>query len=429
MFVAVWGCGGTWPEFSVAIFSVFALASCLFLSFGYCDVIRGWDLLSGAEKILVVFLFLFATLAFSQCFVYNMEAIQRENLLVILPQNIPSWLPSSVDTDYSKGGALKAFASIFCAVSAFVFALLFSKRKSLAVCALYMFAATISAAGLFGILQKASYEHYTYGVFYSESAKYGTFFISNSAGAVFNLGLCASLALVYYEFSGKGFVAYIKSLPPLAFAGLCAYAAFDCESVGALCIACLQVPLFIAVMLFSKKRIKWFFIVCAVAGCAAFAAAPKIADMNFPKNALNSIESRVFINSVSLEILKTPRLWGTGGGSYGFYATPMLVEHTKNDVFRTPQSIVNAHNDILEFAIEYGIIGCVLMAGMFLSYLAAIKKNCAKLTKTNAVIISGLLLCLLHSLTDLHLHVMSALIIAAFAAALALANFGRDCGK
>ena len=137
----------------------------------------------------------------------------------------------------------------------------------------------------------------------------------------------------------------------------------------------------------------------------------------------DSVSSRIMLNKVSFELFEDLPLCGYGGGSYKYRATPALIEKTKNYQFRNPISTRHAHNDVIEFILEYGIFGLLYIVGIIVLYLRLIYNQRKSFTLTNQLLLIGVFICAFHSLLDLHLHTLSATVVFSFYTALAISKF------
>ena len=421
----VWGCGGTWREFSILIYSTFFVGALIILGFFAKYATSEYVISYKGDARLLLFCFLFTLEAFLQLFLYDSQLIQEENYLRILRRELPKFLPSSVDSEYQLGGAYPAFASIFSAASAFAISIL-AQKLDISKVLLKILSINIVLMALFGIVQKFLSEYMIYGLFYSDSMKYGTIFISNASGAAINLGLSGILGLLLLEWNDR--FKFIRRCFYLICAAICLYAVYDTKSVGAVAISCIQILIFICVCLCGKSLKAWLLMAIVIA--LGVAAASGYRDHFLPEDtavAQKSFSSRMLYNKVSMPLFDPTKIWGIGGGNYEYKVGVKLIELSGSDAFRSPRIIRHAHNDPLEYIFEYGIIGCIIFLGFFVEYnirvFHLIKKH---FTKSNVILLSGVMLCGLHSFLDLHLHVMSVLIIFAFYLAIAISNFKRN---
>jgi hypothetical protein len=101
-----------------------------------------------------------------------------------------------------------------------------------------------------------------------------------------------------------------------------------------------------------------------------------------------SYESRQHANVASLEMLR--HYWAPGAGSGGFkYLFPTYQKHVPE--IAKGMFWEHAHNDILEFPIELGVTGMLLIAASFLYWALALMRNYAWQNPLSASVILGCL--------------------------------------
>ena len=79
----------------------------------------------------------------------------------------------------------------------FISALSVFKITKFAIICLVFFALNATAMSVWGIYQKCEQFPILYGMLYSSSEFYGSFYMANAGGAFINLGLAANFALFF----------------------------------------------------------------------------------------------------------------------------------------------------------------------------------------------------------------------------------------
>ena len=184
-------------------------------------------------------------------------------------------------------------------------------------------------------------------------------------------------------------------------------------------VYCLTPPVLAAsaALFFSRGSAwrRWLAIVTAIFVVVAIAGLATTSVRGSAPGSDTSIQSRQEVLSTSVKALRDFLPWGSGLGSfesvYHLYEDPVLVKGA---------TVIHAHNDYLELALETGVPGILLMIG-FLAWWAraawrAWRYADAGVYARAASIASGLIL--VHSLVDFPLR--TAAISAAFATCLAL---------
>ena len=118
----------------------------------------------------------------------------------------------------------------------------------------------------------------------------------------------------------------------------------------------------------------------------------------------HTFSRRFALSSASMSMLKETWLWGLGGG--GFYS--QFSQYRTLDIGNSYYNF--AHNDLIQFWIEYGVIGVILL-GLFL--LSALRANLAIFKKEHTAMqatfayasIYSTIAIMVHSLVDFPMHI------------------------
>jgi len=116
-------------------------------------------------------------------------------------------------------------------------------------------------------------------------------------------------------------------------------------------------------------------------------------------------EERPVVNDLSLKIIEAQPLLGTGLGTY-YTAFPQYRDEKVSSLY------LHAHNDLMEFPSELGLLGMLPLILLVLSsFIAAIRlqvKNRSRLLRAMGFASSmGIIAIMLHSLTDFNLQVFA----------------------
>ncbi len=179
------------------------------------------------------------------------------------------------------------------------------------------------------------------------------------------------------------------------------------KSVGALVSLAAVLMIVMLKGFFDSARKKEFFFLFVII-VFAFVLALLTVDYSLveglTKDLAHTINRRIALSIASLSMLETHWLWGTGGG--GFYSS--------FSAFRTIEIgnayYNHAHNDIIQFWVEYGLIGAILLV-LFISstirnnlQVLSISKTGIHATFSYAGIYTTIAI-LIHSLVDFPLRI------------------------
>lgn len=344
------------------------------------------------------------------------------------------WLPTSVRAQFTDGGAAAAFCYL---QTAFLTVLVFASmagqsRRSRGF--LYFFVLNAFAMGGFAVYQKASGALSMYSIESFKGANfYGSFFLSNAAGAFLNMGVAAALACAFL-LAGRGWLSKLCAPVPLLAAAGMSYGVYDSESVGALYICALVWAAF--ALLLVLKILKRFFGIwaCAVFAAAALAVGGYCASENFEKiaefapqkkndNAMHSAQSRLEIYKTVCPIILERPIWGYGGES-GDFVIPLLKG---NDEKSVALAASRAHSDLLGYLLDFGFAGGAVLAACGAAWLWRIWQMRRFLTCANAMCFVGAMSCFGHSLFDMELHIPSTMLMFGLMCVLSYAPiFGKE---
>ena len=191
-----WGCSGTHVEFMFPMFIISLLMYIITIFFTK-------EPLNEFEKVLSIVLFLTICICLVQYLNPSMERINAENYVFFRSIDYIKWLPTSIRSDFIMGNPLRALVEISTVLmSTLAFLQLFKDRAFLKV-ALSFFGINVALMGFYGVWQQMEKIPIIYNAFHSGSQIFGSFYLSNAAGAFFNLGIVANFAMVCVLFRRK----------------------------------------------------------------------------------------------------------------------------------------------------------------------------------------------------------------------------------
>lgn len=340
-----------------------------------------------------------------------------------------SWLPVSVKSDFFAGDALRSLARIISAFSVFMSAALIFRWAKIARLCLAFFAFNATAMAAWGIYQQWAGFPIMYDSFFGISKFYGSFFLSNAAGAFINLGLSANLALVFM--SARIPNVFLKISVCAFFLASSAVCVLSCRYSGSngalavsavLCLVFAGACAYLFLRGFLSARISSAFVFAAALSiCAAayFAGSQTVKkNPNLESRVRVSMDSRLDIYKAAFETIKSNAVWGVGGDGAKYYLPQALKQRDrKNDLFVTAE---RAHSGFLEYIMEFGAVGFSAIAAAGLAWMFRFFRKMRELCVENFILMAGAVLFLMHSCFDIHLHIPSTMIAGAIVAVLAV---------
>ena len=427
-----WLFSGSSAEYA---FPMFAAAV---LCYAFCAFSRG-GASTALERVATAALLLLCAVSAIQYFNPMYENIVCERYSHLKSLDFINWLPASVKAEYYSGNVFSSLVNISAALCVFAASLrLFaSKKRRLAILSWLAINAVLMA--IVACVQRYEKTPIIYNFYYSTADLFGSFPLSNAAGAFLNLG--AALC-VYLAFAGCGSTA--KKIFLGAF-WLCAavflsYAAYLSWSKGAALSNALFWVGFAFICLvrasaFLARRTSALFVAaawcCAIffALCltpplsASMAEVKKVAES---KTVKESALSRLELYKLAGPLVEKRPLWGYGGGACAYVLPIESMKTYDASQAKTAAIATHAHCDILEYAIDYGLFGVAVI----LSILAAWGYGFLKRGRTfgQAVLFSAAVFCMAHSCVDLHLHIPSTMIALAIIMAASAVDERKESG-
>lgn len=372
-----------------------------------------------------------------QIFNPSLEYVVHERYADLRPLAYVSWLPISVRAGFFAGDALRSLAAIAAAFSVFMSAAFIFRHVRAAVLCLAFFALNATAMAAWGIYQLKAGFPVMYDVFFSISDFYGSFFLSNAAGAFINLGLAANLAMVFISSRLPGlWVRIAASAFFLASSALCVFSCYCSGSKGALGLSAALCAVFAGIWAYlllqalfsarvaSASMVLVGIVVCAAAYFAYGAAVSQNPDLK--RKIAMSAESRMEIYNAAFETIEENPVCGIGGDCARYYLPQKMKQRDrKNALFVSAE---RAHSGPLEYLMEFGIAGASAIAIAGFAWLIRFLRKMCGLGPENFIIMAGIILFLFHSCFDLHLHIPSTMMAGAIMAVLAVSPLKRRAG-
>ena len=411
-----WGCSGTHVEFMFPMFIISLLMYIITIFFTK-------EPLNEFEKVLSIVLFLTICICLVQYLNPSMERVNAENYVFFRSIDYIKWLPTSIRSDFITGNSLRALVEISTVLtSTFAFLHLFKDREFLKV-TLSFFGVNAALMGLYGIWQQMENIPIIYNTFHSSSQFFGSFYLSNAAGAFLNLGIVANLAMICVFLRRKNIVEKLYALLPLLCSLVCSYASFKTGSnasfflmlaTWAICISLLFI-IFIYNRISSKFALVVFIVFLFLSFFVVWYYLP--ADKNIYNLSSNteykvgsverSISERVKMYNLCKRIIEKNFIYGVGGGACQYVLSLDMLKN-QDLLLKRGASTEHAHSDIIEYVIDFGIIGFLLIFVCFISWIRCFLRS--NPTEESFILLIGVFISLFHSCFDMNLHIMSTMI-------------------
>lgn len=343
------------------------------------------------------------------------------------------WLPSGVDVPFARGGPwrmLIIWATVWLTVCTVWVG--FTRRRTLQTFFLVL-AANGLALAAFGILQRVLGNGKIFWFFESPNLYFfGSFIYKNHGGAYLFLTLALTCGITGWYYL-RGLRRLEKSNPAGVFAFLATCIAVSIMvsyargmTLVMMAFLAVMIGIFIVHQLFSpsvhRKPVVAvaLMIIFGIFLAVGWRALEKSEAWN-PAQAMqrlkdgvtradDALASREMVTKVSLEMLGDHWVRGTGAGSYQFLFPFYQVRYPEITTSHgVPLFWMNAHNDIVEYPIEIGLFGVLLVLGAF-GYLATMLiKSFFWENPLSGSVALGLVCLLIYSWWDFPLHNVSVL--------------------
>ena len=422
-----WLFSGTRSEYLFPMFAVSLI--CYFCYWAS----KGGD--SGLDKVLNYVLFLLIVVCVLQYVNPSAQHVVDEHYSYIRSLEHIAYLPTSVSGEYFRGNALSSLVSIATALCSFiVFLYVFERTRHMNIILLW-FIVNALGMGIVGCIQEYLNIPIIYNVYYTTAIFFGSFPLSNAAGAFLNLAVSVSVYIALSKIKSKWGLLYV--LFGTANAVLLSFAVFKTDSNIAIASNFIfwMVILFFCIirlsMFLSKKTSKTFIIATWIFVCSVVVITfpsndefcglkAKACEMAKNRSFEESFRSRLTFYKLSYELINRRPIFGYGGDSCRYVLSLRLQKIRDKTVARLPHSIVHSHSDIIEYVLEYGVVGLVAILAILTAWVFKFFKR--KINLPQIVLFTGIFMCILHSCIDMHLHIPSTMIELAMVMAVAVSS-------
>ena len=262
----------------------------------------------------------------------------------------------------------------------------------------------------------------------------GTFRYVNHAAAFFNLGITAALGLFFY-YQQRMQRTLSPSSPHMVFLFLALViltaVAFSL-SAGGIVLAVTMMCFFVFVLIFlwfirPKSRVSFVVPLLILALMSGFTwVVYRTIDIDTIEGEYHRLwyqvskvetDSRPVLYQATHQMFQDNWLWGWGAGSYQFYFPvyqrqyPILWENRGKRLFWR-----HAHNDWLQYLVEYGVVGCGILLLILLYWMGNSLRLFAHLRPFQVMLYFGCALTFVHAIFDFILQSPSILLTVCFLA-------------
>ncbi len=406
-----WGCSGTRQEY---MFPMFATSSLMFFIYAFST--KKTNLL---EKTLSISIYLLTLICLIQYYNPFLEKCIEEDFSYFKHLDYYKWLPKSIKAEFNDGNPMRSLIELSIVLSsAIVFLHLFKNKKYLIYITIF-FAINVALMGLFGIWQQENNIPIMYNRFYAYSVFWGSFYLSNAAGAFLNLGVATNIAIFFFLCKKKLSYKFLSILFVLL-AIICSYSAYRTDSHATILLLLLTWigSILIAIFtLFNWKKLLILIGIIVVISTISFSCYNTVitqkittiysTTLDNSKDIKLSLNGRIEIYKHSKDIIKNNLIYGTGGYSCQHILTLSMLKN-QNLKNKEAISVQHAHSDIIEYIMDFGIIGMliiILCVGIWIKEFISLKP-----TLESFVLFLGIGISALHSCIDMNLHIISTMV-------------------
>lgn len=369
-------------------------------------------------------LFLLLAITIVQFLNPSYQLIVAERYTFLKKLDSIAWLPSSVKTEYYDGNVISALLAISSTLCVFITSLFIFNFPKITKLFIFWFVLNATAMGIVGCVQKYLKIPIIYNSYYSTSDFFGSFPLSNAAGAFLNLAVAASLSIVAFKTKSRK-----KKLINVLLGTICSIIlSFSVCKSGSNMAILLNVAFWIITLLYivykttlatCNKTVCIYIVpvLIGIIGVAAFLVPVKVGTIQITdeinkalkERSINeSVNSRLNYYKISYSLIKQQAIFGYGGNSCKYLLSSELQKNRNKTKTTQPVSVQHAHSDIIEYVVEYGAIGLVAILSILASWFYTLTKN--RINTPQFFLFLGVVLCLSHSIVDMHLHIPSTMI-------------------
>lgn len=348
-------------------------------------------------------------IALIQFFNYRGVFFQDTSFSFIAPSRHISWLPSTIICKSS----ILLLVTLSTSVASYIATSMLFSRESIGVFALKFFAVNAFAFSLLGWYQIENNIEIPYGYFLTQSNSFSTMYYENAASVFVYMGIAAAFALFIRNPKRLNLIWIVAAL--VEFYILC-----KTDARAGKIIAGGIILVGFAFMLLSIKSSKMrlsviLLLSLIVSVCFAMFLYSDIGcqALEFGKA---EIAKRFSVQADAFEVIKGREINGIGLGAYMYEELPIISK--KAQLLLKPLLInVHPHCDILEYAVEFGIVGMFFLFVAAILFFLQLWYNRKALGIVNAFIAVATFAMFAHSCIDIFLHLTSTLVLFSLALA------------
>ena len=335
-------------------------------------------------------------------------------------------LPSSVKADYETMNALRTFVIQASAISLACGILVGIQRRKSALIILWSFIISGVTMAFIAILQKLSgTDKILWFVNVLNESMWGTFAYRNQGAAFLILVLLIAGAL-YFLYEKRASTKLKQGGPHLLLllvTFLLTGSIWLSLSRGGIILSLLLFFAFLGFVFLKIRREyinhNWrkLFLLSTVIGATLSLFVLNLSDWKEVEKRWNHLQrvvlnlddyDRVLSSKATWEMAQDQLIYGWGAGSFRYifpihqknYNTLWYYAYHPTGVWYGRRVYNYAHNDWVQFLAEYGIIGCTLIATIFLCLVPGIFELFAQCRFSGLLFLIGLLVIIVHNLTD-----------------------------
>lgn len=348
-------------------------------------------------------------IALIQFFNYRGVFFQDTSFSFIAPSRHISWLPSTIICKNS----ILLLVTLSTSVASYIAASILFSRESIGVFALKFFAVNAFAFSLLGWYQIENNIEIPYGYFLTQSNSFSTMYYENAASTFVYMGIAAAIALFIRNPKRLNLVWIVAAL--IEFYILCKTDARAGKIIAGGIIFAGFVFMLLSIKS-SKMRLSVILLLSltVIACIAAFL----YSDIGCHSLEIGKTEiaKRFSVQADAFEVIKGREINGIGLGAYMYEELPIISK--KAQLLLKPLLIsVHPHCDILEYAVEFGIVGMFFLFVAAILFFLQLWYNRKALGIVNAFIAVATFAMFAHSCIDIFLHLTSTLVLFSLALA------------
>lgn len=348
-------------------------------------------------------------IALIQFFNYRGVFFQDTSFSFIAPSRHISWLPSTIICKNS----ILLLVTLSTSVASYIAASILFSRESIGVFALKFFAVNAFAFSLLGWYQIENNIEIPYGYFLTQSNSFSTMYYENAASTFVYMGIAAAIALFIRNPKRLNLVWIVAAL--IEFYILC-----KTDAKAGKIIAGGIILVGFAFMLLSIKSSKMRLSVILLLSLIVSVCFAMFLYSDIGCQALEigktEIAKRFSVQADAFEVIKGREINGIGLGAYMYEELPIISK--KAQLLLKPLLInVHPHCDILEYAVEFGIVGMFFLFVAAILFFLQLWYNRKALGIVNAFIAVATFAMFAHSCIDIFLHLTSTLVLFSLALA------------